>query len=168
MQQDLVAPHQKHFTSSITCCKKQIPGPANIRLKTGILYLTSETFRKFVKDLADNPTGNDCLVEIDMKANVVRTSSSLHKPVQYRLVFHDVFRATYLSAHQPRKSIPIKNVMLAAFQACTRLQWFDIALESKSLLELIQSLDEVVHVASRSQPPLSVPPVRPSHARASY
>jgi hypothetical protein len=97
-----------------------------------------------------------------MEANVVRTFSTTHRTVEHRLAFQDVFPKQLLPARAPNTILTIEEVMMAALQARTRSSWLNYTLDSTPLLGLVESLDEIVHVASKSQPPSRYLPRRRS------
>jgi hypothetical protein len=134
------------------------PGPALSRQTIGILYLSTSSFRKFVYDVASKDASFErSNVVIDVAANSVHVTLAgmeglLKQEARYRVNFKEVFGAHTIPSDNGALSVSLQHMMLACLQAWTRITWFARTLDSRPLIDFVDSLDEVVHVSTKTQP----------------
>ena len=102
-------------------------------LAVGIIYITSDTFRKFVlaetrKD-HENDSGSEILIISPDSGNLVLTSSREYKDLKTSLNFHEVFGERGQLANG---SLTYEQVLLATLRACLRV----VAFQFPSTLEI--------------------------------
>ncbi len=122
-----------------------------IRDIVGILTLTSDDFYNTL--LLDQPDA--ILQEIEIAANCVTTKSISGTSMEHTLDFSEIFAKDLAenSTIQIACADPTA-VLFSALSACVRAFCFRTSLDSYDLIRLIQTMDEIVHVAARSRIPV--------------
>ena len=119
----------------------------------GIIFITSETFRKFVRR---------CVKEEDSQGNILTLDPNsksftiiAHGPfsnTRFVLDFDAVFNATLPPAPV---SFTLEKVLFAALQACVRSLAFKLSLDSADLMNFVGQMNDVVYVSAIPNLPLS-------------
>ncbi|KAF1948585.1 hypothetical protein CC80DRAFT_556229 [Byssothecium circinans] len=131
-----------------------------VRQSIGILYLSSPSFRTFIKDLAaKDPEFSDSSVILDIRGNYVATAllasdAALSQKKTFRLAFDEVFPEEDTAAHASRVNIPLPVLMLSCLQSWTCSAWFKHHLNSQPLITFVESLSDIVHVSANTQAPV--------------
>jgi hypothetical protein len=143
-------------------------GSMVVRQAIGLLYLTSHEFRSFIDELAaSDAAAEHSSIHVNMPSNQVECVAASGEQTTWRLDFHAVFPSATLPAALPRTRVALKDLMLAALQAWARITWFAQPVNAQPLLNFVDALSDVVHVAADTQAPHSSQRRRDSSRRRS-
>ena len=122
-------------------------------LAVGIVFITSEMFRKFVLSLVEEKSSNNSnckvlIVDVISGHVLVNASSNL----KFSLNFGEVFGPTEELAPV---TLTREEVIFAALGASVRSVAFQFSFDSEPLLHLVGCMDELVYVSARSGMPSS-------------
>ena len=134
----------------------------------GVIFITSPIFQKFVSDtLKEGRDTHSNILTIDPSSKYLTiTAPGAYKDMRFALDFHAVFHPTVLP---DTVSLSLEKVLSAALRACVRSVVFQSwSFDSADLLDCVQDMEEVVHVAAVPNAPTKAPdrlPPRKSQQR---
>ncbi|CAN9377277.1 unnamed protein product [Alternaria alternata] len=129
-------------------------GDQAVRQSIGVLYLTSYEFRSFIHELgASDAAAQHSSIHVDISLSQVECVAASGHRMTWRLDFRAVFPSTLPSTTLPRTRVAPKDLMLAALQAWTRITWFAQPIDATPLINFVDVLSEVVHIAADTNAP---------------
>lgn len=127
--------------------------PWCIRNVVASLAISSENFQIKLKRVSNDPIDtNSWSIEVHEGSNEVKTTASGGEQFKYGLNFKAVFQDDTTSGSSEPYNGRV-DIMLSALKACLRLGAFSNSLDSKELINLVQGMEDVVHVSANERAP---------------
>ena len=118
----------------------------------GIIFITSNIFREFVRNVREEDShGNILTLDPNSKSFTIIAPGTF-SDMRFVLDFDAVFNATLLPTPV---SFTFEKVLFAALQACVRSLVFKLSLNSADLLDVVGQMEDIVFVSALPSLPLS-------------
>ncbi|KAI4159444.1 MAG: hypothetical protein L6R39_000346 [Caloplaca ligustica] len=135
-----------------------ISSSQTLSLAIGVVFITSETFRRFIHKAIDpidscGPT-EDLLVLSAAESELVVTCRESGESIKLAFDFKEVLGTAMTSAST---SMALEQVLLATLRACLRSVLFQFFFDAKHLLDFVKEAGEIVYVSPQTEAPPPLP-----------